>query len=67
MSAMGGRLSSKAEPPGLFQPVHRTFRSPLKVHVCNWFRWILELKQGRWYDVVLICCPEGTRKTLFSR
>ena len=67
MSAAGGRLSSKAEPPGLFQPVHGAFHSPLKVHASNWFGWTLELKQGRWYDVVLICFPEGTRRTLFSR
>ena len=38
--------------------------SPLKVHVCNWFRWILELKQGRLYNSVLICCPESSRRNL---
>lgn len=60
----GGCVSSKAESADLFQPVHGTLGSPLKVHVYNWFRWILELKQGRLYNSVLICCPESSRRNL---
>ena len=37
-----------------------------KVHVCNWFRWTLELKQGRLNNLVLVCCPESPRRNLSS-
>lgn len=44
----------------------RDIRLTSKVHFCNWFRWTLELKQGRLNNLVLICCPEYPRRNLSS-